>query len=98
MRIVNNLPEEYAIYHEGKKPTWADVGGTSFFTTDGTNIASTKPLYEQGNRVYSAANKPAATDIGAEPTLEADRKRKITYGTAEPTGGSDGDIYIQYEV
>ena len=31
------------------------------------------------------------------PELNADQKRKITYGTADPTGGSDGDIYLQYE-
>lgn len=33
-----------------------------------------------------------------EPKLNADQKRKITYGTADPTGGNDGDIYLQYEV
>ena len=30
--------------------------------------------------------------------LSADQVRKITVGTAEPSGGSDGDIYIQYTV
>ena len=30
--------------------------------------------------------------------LSADQVRKITFGTAEPSGGSDGDIYIQYTV
>ena len=28
--------------------------------------------------------------------LSAEQVRKITFGTAEPSGGSDGDIYIQY--
>ena len=28
--------------------------------------------------------------------LAADQVRKITFGTAEPSGGADGDIYIQY--
>lgn len=28
--------------------------------------------------------------------LAADQVRKITFGTASPSGGSDGDIYIQY--
>ena len=28
--------------------------------------------------------------------LAAEQVRKITFGTAEPSGGSDGDIYIQY--
>ena len=30
--------------------------------------------------------------------LSADQVRKITFGTADPSGGSDGDIYIQYTV
>ena len=30
--------------------------------------------------------------------LAADQVRNITAGTAEPSGGSDGDIYIQYTV
>lgn len=53
-------------------------------------------VYDSGNRVYSPSNKPTPANLGAEPALPADRKRKITYGTAAPTGGSDGDIYIQY--
>lgn len=28
--------------------------------------------------------------------LSADQVRKITFGTAEPSGGSDGDVYIRY--
>lgn len=28
--------------------------------------------------------------------LTTDQVRKITYGTADPSGGSDGDIYLQY--
>lgn len=29
-------------------------------------------------------------------TLESGKQKKITVGTSTPTGGSDGDIYIQY--
>lgn len=36
-------------------------------------------------------------DIGAQDALPAENRRKITFGTAEPTGGADGDIYFQYE-
>lgn len=32
-----------------------------------------------------------------EPVLNADQKRKMTYGTADPSGGSDGDFYFQYQ-
>ena len=28
--------------------------------------------------------------------LSADQVRKMTFGTAEPSGGSDGDVYIRY--
>jgi len=31
-----------------------------------------------------------------EPVLNANQKRTITVGTDDPTGGSDGDIYIKY--
>ncbi|EPR42733.1 hypothetical protein dsx2_2650 [Desulfovibrio sp. X2] len=33
---------------------------------------------------------------GKEGTLNANQKRTITVGTAAPSGGSDGDIYLQY--
>lgn len=29
--------------------------------------------------------------------LPIENRRKITFGTANPSGGSDGDIYFQYE-
>ena len=50
----------------------------------------------------SDAREPTSHDntkhsTNYEPELNADQKRKITYGTADPTGGSDGDIYLQYE-
>ncbi len=31
-----------------------------------------------------------------EPVLATDRKRKITVSTSDPSGGSDGDIWIKY--
>lgn len=38
----------------------------------------------------------AALD-GKQGSLPVENRRKITFGTAEPTGGVDGDIYHQYE-
>lgn len=35
------------------------------------------------------------SDMATKTTAE--RTRKITFGTSEPTGGADGDIYLQYE-
>lgn len=31
-----------------------------------------------------------------QDSLEVENRRKITFGTANPTGGADGDIYLQY--
>ena len=39
----------------------------------------------------------AAHNPNFETELNADQKRKITYGTSDPSGGSNGDIYLQYE-
>lgn len=41
----------------------------------------------------------AAYDLanGKQDGLPVENRRKITFGTAEPTGGVDGDIYFQYE-
>ena len=35
--------------------------------------------------------------VGADiKALNANKQNKIKSGTAEPTGGNDGDIYLQY--
>ncbi|AUG85049.1 tail fiber protein [Vibrio phage Ceto] len=54
-------------------------------------------IYDNNQRVYSPVNKPTPAALGAEPRLAAERKRKITYGTGNPSGGASGDIYIQYK-
>ncbi|QDF14686.1 tail fiber protein [Vibrio phage Pontus] len=54
-------------------------------------------IYSAGYPVWHNGNKPSPATIGAEPTLAGDRKRKITYGTGNPSGGASGDIYIQYK-
>lgn len=55
--------------------------------TEGTPSASNKYITEENTKVFSAEDLP----------LNADQIRKITAGTADPTGGSNGDIYLQYE-
>ena len=50
-----------------------------------------------GNLVYHEGHKPTPSEIGAEPTLDADQKRKITISTSDPSGGSDGDIWFKVE-
>ncbi len=34
---------------------------------------------------------------GKQGALPVENRRKITFGTADPSGGVDGDIYFQYE-
>lgn len=50
-----------------------------------------------GNSRNLYASQAAAYEAAAAPRLEANRKRLITQGTADPTGGVDNDIYIQYK-
>ena len=58
--------------------------GASVFSVDGGT-----------QRLYSEQHKPTPAEIGAEPTVAADRKRKITVSTADPSGGADGDIWFK---
>ena len=66
-------------------------------------FGSSAGQFAEGNDSrLSDAREPTSHDntkhsTNYEPELNADQKRKITYGTADPTGGSDGDIYLQYE-
>ncbi|BBL19307.1 tail fiber family protein [Vibrio phage KIT04] len=132
------------VYHQGYKPTAADVGAmtqsqgdgryvrfdysgnTSYprlvpakgdwlrspaagFLPDSNGGASLgtsswrwsqiwgNAIYDSGHRVFHDGRRPTAAQVGAEPTLAGDRKRKISYGTGNPSGGSDGDVYIQYK-
>lgn len=52
-----------------------------------SGIWTSGTMYEHGKSLTSVY----------ESKLSTDRKRKITYGTANPTGGASGDIYIQYK-
>ena len=49
----------------------------------------------------SDANKPVSTATqtaldAKENTLNTDQKRKVTISTLAPTGGADGDVWLQY--
>ena len=52
------------------------------------------PITRGGTGATSAS--AARSALGAEAVLDSTRKRKITYGTANPSGGENGDIYIKY--
>lgn len=102
----NYTDEVFAVSITSMSAVLSPTRYTNF--TDGTTIPSgfkvavelttsnRAPMYNQ-HEIYHEGFKPTAADVGAEPTLAAERKRKITYGTAAPSGGSNGDIYIQYK-
>lgn len=62
----------------------------------------TENLGDEAVKTEKIANKAVTADKLADDIsytkfgIAADQVRKITAGTAEPTGGSDGDIYIQF--
>ncbi|RJK82754.1 pyocin knob domain-containing protein [Vibrio cholerae] len=76
-------------YNTLNKPTAADVGLGSV-----PNYAATNSY--EGTSTSLLATQRAAYDAAAAPRLEAERKRKITYGTTAPAAamGADGDIYF----
>ncbi|ASV43639.1 tail fiber protein [Vibrio phage JSF12] len=69
--------------------TAADVGLGNVPNYAATNSYS-------GTSTSLLATQKAAYDAAAAPLLEAERKRKITYGTAAPSAatGADGDVFF----
>lgn len=49
-----------------------------------------------GTSTTKYATQKAVNEAAKAPLLAADQKRKITISTAAPTGGADGDIWLQY--
>jgi len=65
-----------------------------FGTTTGTVAEGNDSRILNGETAYGWGDHALAN---YETSLNADQKRKITYGTANPSGGSDGDIYLQHD-
>jgi len=77
--------------------TGAEVVDTVTTNNEGHVTALTKRTMTLADiGAASSVHGHTAASVGAEPTLNADQKLKTTYGTSAPSGGSDGDIYIQY--
>lgn len=57
-------------------------------------IFDTAPMDGSTNPVTSGG---VYTSTNALNTALTNKQNKITSGTAEPTGGNDGDVYFQYE-
>ena len=68
--------------------------GTLYLCTDDTSLNSYVPTSRKvnGHSLKDDFNI-TETDIFGEEKIQ----RAITFGTAEPTGGKHGDIYIMYE-
>lgn len=80
--------------------TISDFASTVLATVlTGLNTA-TNAVITSADNVLSALGKLQAqiTSLGTskENTLNSDQKRKVTISSSAPTGGSDGDIWLQY--
>ncbi len=70
--------------------------------TDGLTDATFKALFDKSSSdLKTYINDTLTTEVDSalgtiNSTLSA-KQKTITSGTAAPSGGSDGDIYIQYE-
>ena len=85
-----------------------DGDGRYLQSTDGTVVKTSGDQTISGVKTFqsalasssqsSAANSLTRRDYvdTKEPALAADRKRKITISTADPSGGSVGDIWLKY--
>ena len=73
-----------------------DVSGSTSF--NGAANASITATVENNSHNHTLANiTNLETSLsGKEPTLPDDRKRKITISQSDPSGGSNGDIWIRY--
>jgi hypothetical protein len=65
--------------------------------TEGLTDATFKALFDKSSKdLKDYINDTLTEEI--DETLEAKfDSSKISYGTSEPAGGNDGDIYFQYE-
>lgn len=70
---------------------------------DGTKWVQISPSMEEFNEHVHDDRYYPRTEVDSkletkEDTLPADRKRKITVSDTDPSGGSDGDVWIKYKV
>jgi hypothetical protein len=69
-------------------------GGTTGFSFSGGPITSSGTITMSGTLDLDNGGTGATTAANARTNLDA--QKTITSGTAAPSGGSDGDIYLQY--
>lgn len=59
---------------------------------DGSNLES-----HLADNVQHITSTERTNWNGKQSALPVENRRKITFGTANPSGGVNGDIYFQYE-
>ncbi len=62
---------------------------TSTSSSTSASSYAAKIAYDRGTTALNEANTK-------EDALSADRKRKITISTSSPSGGTDGDVWLEY--
>jgi hypothetical protein len=77
-------------------PTWTTAG-----TGTVTNVTGTAPVVSSGGTTPAISMAAATTSVNGyltstDWTTFNAKQKAITSGTAAPSGGSDGDIYLQY--
>lgn len=80
-------------YNDGTSAQWVDVAsgvtgppGPAGPAGSGTTI----------NNTLTSTSTTEALSANMGKTLQDTKQKSITYGTAAPSGGVDGDIYLQY--
>ncbi|MBA9027507.1 phage tail protein [Peribacillus huizhouensis] len=76
--------------HKTEVATLADKGHVQLSNATNSADESMAATPKAVKAAYDLAN-------GKQAALPVENRRKITFGTADPTGGVDGDIYFQYE-
>jgi cytoskeletal protein CcmA (bactofilin family) len=77
----------------GYVPTWNGTNGDAL--NDGYSVQTT---LSSSTTALVRADAISTALSAKEDTLNTDQKRKITISTSDPSGGSDGDIWIKYTV
>lgn len=72
-----------------------DAGLTTRSSTAPSNPVEGKLWYDTANDKLKVYDGSAWVDAGGS-SYDADQVRKITISTSDPSGGSDGDIWIKY--
>ena len=92
----NYIKEGDSRLSDARTPTSHNLASHSDVTGKTNSRTSTSSTLLLEARAMNDHRTSADHDSRYEQNLNADQKRKITYGTADPSGGSDGDIYMQY--